>query len=292
MSRLRDQVERALGALLVARLGRADCEELQSVLEGWDGTFSPVWRKRVARHVDRCDLCTEKRKGLLSPLSLLAAAPLVPAPLALRSSTLDKVRHISNVRPAGGWRRASARGGFPPSMFDERRRRLLLAAAAAALFLVPAVIVAEPWGRGGGEPEVASARRDVTTTTQQPITTTIPPTAATTTDSAPAVAPPPDTTGPALSATQQGDCFVSYLSSNTITASASDGSGVEAVVLTASGSSMTSPASQAMSPGGGGAYSAAVSWNGGGQYSWTVTATDSTGNSTSRAGSFVVQTDC
>src|SRR5215218_6063495 len=40
LSRLRDQVERSLGALLVARLGRRDCPDLAKLLTGWDGRFS------------------------------------------------------------------------------------------------------------------------------------------------------------------------------------------------------------------------------------------------------------
>ncbi|HEV8115189.1 MAG TPA: sigma-70 family RNA polymerase sigma factor, partial [Acidimicrobiales bacterium] len=42
LSRLRDQVERSLGALLIARLGREECEELDAILTGWDGRFSPI----------------------------------------------------------------------------------------------------------------------------------------------------------------------------------------------------------------------------------------------------------
>ena len=41
LTRLRDQVERSLGALLVARLGRADCPDLSRLLTDWDGRFSP-----------------------------------------------------------------------------------------------------------------------------------------------------------------------------------------------------------------------------------------------------------
>ncbi|HEX3213841.1 MAG TPA: sigma-70 family RNA polymerase sigma factor, partial [Actinomycetota bacterium] len=45
LTRLRDQVERSLGALLVARLGRADCPDLSRLLADWDGRFSPLVRK-------------------------------------------------------------------------------------------------------------------------------------------------------------------------------------------------------------------------------------------------------
>ena len=80
LSRLRDQVERSLGAFLVARLGRSDCPELSTILSTWDGRFSPLVRKRVARHVDACQVCGPARRRLASPLALLAAVPPLPAP--------------------------------------------------------------------------------------------------------------------------------------------------------------------------------------------------------------------
>jgi RNA polymerase sigma factor (sigma-70 family) len=92
LSRLRDQVERSLGALLVARLGRRDCPDLARLLVGWDGRFSPLVRKRVARHVDGCDRCGERRRALASPLALLAAVPPLPAPTWLRGQVLERLQ--------------------------------------------------------------------------------------------------------------------------------------------------------------------------------------------------------
>jgi RNA polymerase sigma factor (sigma-70 family) len=92
LSRLRDQVERSLGALLVARLGRADCPDLSQLLSDWDGRFSPLVRKRVARHVDTCQVCSERRRTAASPLALLAAVPPIPAPAYLRRRVLERVQ--------------------------------------------------------------------------------------------------------------------------------------------------------------------------------------------------------
>ncbi len=44
LSRVRDLVERSLGALLVARTGRRECPELDRLLAGWDGGLSPLLR--------------------------------------------------------------------------------------------------------------------------------------------------------------------------------------------------------------------------------------------------------
>jgi RNA polymerase sigma factor (sigma-70 family) len=92
LTRLRDQVERSLGALLVARLGRDDCPDLSRVLADWDGRFSPLIRKRVARHVDSCEVCAAARRKLASPLALLAAVPPMPAPAYLRGRVLERVQ--------------------------------------------------------------------------------------------------------------------------------------------------------------------------------------------------------
>lgn len=95
LSRARDQVERSLGALLIARRGSDDCDELAALLADWDGTFSPLIRKRVARHIDGCDVCERRRKLLVSPLALLAGVPAMAAPAALKDRVLDDPRLVS-----------------------------------------------------------------------------------------------------------------------------------------------------------------------------------------------------
>jgi RNA polymerase sigma factor (sigma-70 family) len=100
LTRLRDQVERSLGALLIARLGREDCTELDTLLSGWDGRFSPIMRKRVARHVDSCDVCSERRRIAVSPWALLAGVPLLPAPLFLKDRVMSEVQLVAMDLPA------------------------------------------------------------------------------------------------------------------------------------------------------------------------------------------------
>lgn len=91
VSRMKDRVEKALGALLIARLGNDDCDELSKVLEGWDGRFSPDMRSKVTRHVSGCELCQERRAVLLAPANVLPGIMLVPAPAALRDRVLDGI---------------------------------------------------------------------------------------------------------------------------------------------------------------------------------------------------------
>ena len=94
--RLRETIERSLGALLVCRrAGKAGdgCPELTAIVDGWDGQFSVLMRKRISRHIESCAACDEERQRLVSPAALLGAAPLfIPAPPWLRERTLTDVR--------------------------------------------------------------------------------------------------------------------------------------------------------------------------------------------------------
>jgi RNA polymerase sigma factor (sigma-70 family) len=84
LSRVRSQFERALGALTVARHGRASCPDLDALLSGWDGSFGPLWRKRIARHVESCATCTQVRSREVSASALLSVVPLLAAPALTR----------------------------------------------------------------------------------------------------------------------------------------------------------------------------------------------------------------
>ena len=86
--RMRERTERSLGAYCVARRGRKECEELASILSDWDGEFSVLVRKRVARHVDACSTC-ERTRRRFAPLALIGAAPAFAAPPGLRDRVLD-----------------------------------------------------------------------------------------------------------------------------------------------------------------------------------------------------------
>ena len=99
MFRLRQTVERCLGALLVARGAQANpdaCPELAAILKGWDGQFSVLMRKRTARHIDSCSTCEQNQREHVNPVALLGgAAVFIPAPESLRRQTLDRVQLTS-----------------------------------------------------------------------------------------------------------------------------------------------------------------------------------------------------
>ena len=81
LSRARDQLETSLGALVVARTGRQDCPELDAMLQDWDGALTVLVRKRVNRHVERCGVCSGRRRREVSPAMLLGIAPIAALPL-------------------------------------------------------------------------------------------------------------------------------------------------------------------------------------------------------------------
>src|ERR1700739_851857 len=97
--RLRETIERSLGALLVSRRVRSNpgtCPDLSAILAGWDGQFTVLMRKRIARHIESCANCDEERNRMVSPAALLGAVPVfIPAPAWLRQRTLDKVQLTS-----------------------------------------------------------------------------------------------------------------------------------------------------------------------------------------------------
>jgi RNA polymerase sigma factor (sigma-70 family) len=65
---------------VVVRALRAEppCAGLGMVAAGWDEIPSPLWRKRIARHIRDCRRCRTLQRGLIPAEQLLAGLPLVP----------------------------------------------------------------------------------------------------------------------------------------------------------------------------------------------------------------------
>jgi RNA polymerase sigma factor (sigma-70 family) len=221
VSRMRDQVERSIGALLIARLGREDCKELSALLAGWDGTFSPLLRKRVARHVDGCEVCSEKRKTVASPMALLAAVPILPAPAALRGRIISSVRNweVYNSPPI-----KFTAEGFAALQDTKAKRRVGAAwipAVAAVLLLLGGLFLA---GRGDGPSALETAadsrlpeRELVTTTTASTTTTTIAGDPSTSTSEGSLAPPATDSTGATVTTRPGGSTSTTQKPADTTT---------------------------------------------------------------------------
>jgi RNA polymerase sigma factor (sigma-70 family) len=134
-SRARDQLEASVGVLVVGRSGRKDCAALDQLLHDWDGRLTAPLRRRVGRHIDRCSVCSDRRRRELRPATLLSVAPgalagfalagggggpasLVLAPAGLRATVLHLA--VDHGAAAAAYRAAMGQGtrsfqlnGFP-----------------------------------------------------------------------------------------------------------------------------------------------------------------------------------
>ena len=96
MSRGRDQLTASVGALLVARTGRDECATLDHLLSGWDGELTVLLRKRLSRHIEHCDICSDRRRRELQP----ALLSLWPAGVLAAEALGRHAMHAAAV-PAG-----------------------------------------------------------------------------------------------------------------------------------------------------------------------------------------------
>ena len=121
LSRLEAQVDRSLGALVVARTGRRHCPEMYGILDRPAARLTPELRAAITAHVDECERCNPRRRIAPSALELLAAAPVAAAPPYLRSVALGKAEMTGVERESAGGREsllvrlgwAFQRDGFP-----------------------------------------------------------------------------------------------------------------------------------------------------------------------------------
>jgi hypothetical protein len=184
--RAKEQLERAIGVLVVARAGRSSCPTLADMLQSWDGTLTPIVRKRLGRHMNRCIACQATRSRAL-PVSALAVAPMLkPAKAQAWSpesdaTTIDELVQIAQRRPLSDERWQP--DGFPPpaERTDRRRRRAtFLVVGAVGVLLVAALTVGElsaggdPVGVAASNPELAVTRERTVTTTVSLTTTSVP----------------------------------------------------------------------------------------------------------------------
>lgn len=162
----RGRLEKALGALLVARTGRRACPDLDMLLDGWDGELTPPDRKQIDRHVDQCDVCADRVDRMLRPAMEQGMAPLSGPPLGLRDEVLQLCMSASPgalayrrdvTQRAGPFRP----NGFPEPVNPPRRRILALsgmtAAVAGVVIAIAATGIVAAIAITGGHPPASSA---------------------------------------------------------------------------------------------------------------------------------------
>jgi len=198
VSRARAQLEKNLGALLVARTGRRDCAGLDAILASWDGQLTAVQRTRVNRHIENCGSCGERKRRALRPAMMYGFAPLALPPARLRHQVLALCSDDSPdaMEFKGDVAREAGRfdpDGFPRLLVRAGRRRLsepgsaLVAAASVAAAAVVIIVMIALRGspplrtlddnRTSGGPGSAAATSVVVVPTPSLMTSTAPVTA-------------------------------------------------------------------------------------------------------------------
>lgn len=214
-SRARTQLERSLGALLVARTGREQCAELDQILAGWGGELTVLLRKRVSRHIENCETCGACKRRELSPAALFSVLPVIMLPAGLRQQML---RLVSDASADGAAYRARVAhraepfgpDGFPvqlsPMQAAGRASRTgfrLLAAAAVLLVLCGAayLLLHASWrGQAGEAAATSSIVASVPPSSTAPLTSAPAPATSKPATSAPATTAPASP-APSLSST-------------------------------------------------------------------------------------------
>ena len=152
--RMRDRIEKSLGAFTVAKMGSQDCKELAAIISGWNGEFSVLIRKRVARHIDECAIC-EKTRSKYAPLALFGVAPAFLLPIGLREKVLAATQSIpvptqsanahTNKISRGSQRsrhiKLNRNDGFPLASRTSRHGMAIVASTTAVLLLIAGVVL-------------------------------------------------------------------------------------------------------------------------------------------------------
>lgn len=214
-SRARGQLERSLGALLVARTGRQACTELDAILADWDGTLTILARKRISRHIGNCAICSAHKRRALSPAALFSVLPLVGLPPGLRQQVLrlvsdgspEAIRYRAHIVARVGRLGAA---GFPVQLSPAGAARLRGIRAHPVPYAVAAALIVLAGGGSAGyalthyHTAAGQHPADVTVTITVPATVAAAsgqptPTPAATPATAPVAAPPSASPTPSLS---------------------------------------------------------------------------------------------
>jgi RNA polymerase sigma factor (sigma-70 family) len=94
IQRMRQQLE--LSRELVAALdARPRCTRLAAAAADWDGTPTPLWRKRLTRHTRSCAVCKGLASVIVPAERLLPGIVLLPVPIGLTAALLGKTAGIA-----------------------------------------------------------------------------------------------------------------------------------------------------------------------------------------------------
>ncbi|MEU6488739.1 sigma-70 family RNA polymerase sigma factor [Streptomyces sp. NPDC046887] len=143
VQRVKNQLDTAR-AVVRALAAEPRCPELDALLADWDGTPTPLWRKRVARHLTGCAGCSAGSAGLLPAEGLLSG-------LALVVPWYDGGQRAAEALAQAAAHTTSSSAAAPAALSAAKAGGLITAGAAAtaalAVFLWPAAPPAPPQAR-------------------------------------------------------------------------------------------------------------------------------------------------
>ncbi|BBH70141.1 hypothetical protein ACTI_68260 [Actinoplanes sp. OR16] len=140
IQRMREQLDLAR-AVTAALAAQPICARLAGLADDWNGSPSPLWRKRLARHVRSCPICSAVSPERVPVERLLAAVPALVPPPGLTETILAKslaatVTGTGAAVSAGGGV-AGVKAGVLGAMSAHPVVATIAGVAAAAAVIVP-----------------------------------------------------------------------------------------------------------------------------------------------------------
>ncbi|MEU4693864.1 sigma-70 family RNA polymerase sigma factor [Actinoplanes sp. NPDC023714] len=134
IQRMREQLD--LARSVTAAL-RADprCPDLTAAAAGWDGAPGPLWRKRLARHVRSCPICTAAEPERVPVERLLGSVPALAVPPGLIEAVLAKGSAATLAKGAA----VTTKGGLLGALSAHPVAAAIAGVTAAAAVVVPVV---------------------------------------------------------------------------------------------------------------------------------------------------------
>jgi RNA polymerase sigma factor (sigma-70 family) len=150
--------------MIVHALGRfPPCGNIAGITAGWDAEPSPLWRKRLARHVRDCPWCLSGAADMIPAERLLGGLPLLAVPAGLAGRALGQISGGLFARPGltgqAGTRAQAGGGRGIRAIRHARHARILSKGAVTMQPKLIAVAVAVATCAAGGTFVVAHARR-------------------------------------------------------------------------------------------------------------------------------------
>ncbi|MGH3244867.1 MAG: sigma-70 family RNA polymerase sigma factor, partial [Trebonia sp.] len=150
--------------MIVHALGRSPrCGDIAVLTAEWDGDPSPLWRKRLARHVRDCGWCLAGTAEMIPAERLLGGLPLLAVPAGLAGRVLSQVSGASFARPGltgqAGKHAHAVSGHGARGMRAARHARILSKGAVTLQPRLIAVSLAVVTGAAGGTFAVTRAHR-------------------------------------------------------------------------------------------------------------------------------------